>query len=82
MEDGSLLVEHCTSIHLQRIQLVHVTWALLQCLKIFIWGHPESRVLLHVEVESATCWTMVLVSYSAPRRLRRSTQCLCSSVPM
>ena len=82
MEDVILLVEHCISTHLQRIQLVYVTWSVLQCLEMCtcIWGHPEAQILLHVELESAMCWTMVLVSYSAPRTLRRCTKVLCSSL--
>ena len=43
----------------------------------YVYGDTRKlRVLLHVEDESTRCWTMALVSYSAPRTLRGCTTVL------
>jgi hypothetical protein len=50
-----------------------------QCWSVSRYVYGDTRkltVLLHVEVEITGCWTMVLVSHSAPRTLRRFTTVL------
>jgi hypothetical protein len=76
MEDGSLLVEHYTNIHLQKIKLVHDTWAVLHCLKICIWGHPEDQIFITGNSGSTKFWAVLLVSNCGLTTLQRFTTVL------